>query len=134
MVELKDIWTAAGVLLGFQITVFVMRLQREIAVGDRGDLTWLVPTDYLNLAGIVVLSFGVFVIPLVETGGQVFALRAFGLAVIFFVGYVFGLAGHYELFNPRTSRSHPFWPLQEKIALLVVAVCCILYSWLSLRQ
>ena len=131
MMELKDIWTAAGVLLGFQITVFVMRLQREIAVGEKDDLTWLAPADYLNIAGIVVLAFGVFVSPILVMGGQVFAIRAFGLAIVLFVGNVFGIAGHYELFNPRTKRSHAFCPLQEQIALVVATVGCIAYCWIS---
>jgi hypothetical protein len=35
-----DIWIAAGVLLGFQVTAFAARINREVAVGERTDITW----------------------------------------------------------------------------------------------
>lgn len=48
-IQLTDIWTVAGVLLGFQVTSFAWRVSREVDVGQVRDLTWLPPADILNL-------------------------------------------------------------------------------------
>jgi hypothetical protein len=40
-IQLADVWTVAGVLLGFQVTSFAWRNSREVDVGKTGDLTWL---------------------------------------------------------------------------------------------
>ena len=39
--QLPHIWTATAVLLGFQITAFTWRINREVAMGDKGYITWL---------------------------------------------------------------------------------------------
>jgi hypothetical protein len=42
--DLKDLWTPTGLLLGFQVTLFKWRLEREAEVGDKGDiLGWFQP-------------------------------------------------------------------------------------------
>jgi len=46
--DLKDLWTPAGLILGFQVTLFKWRLERESEVGDKGDIPWLVPSDYIS--------------------------------------------------------------------------------------
>jgi hypothetical protein len=43
IVDIGSLWAAAGVLAGLQITAFTLRINREIAVGREGDLTWLPP-------------------------------------------------------------------------------------------
>jgi len=40
-IDLGALWTAAGVLAGLQITAFALRVNREVAVGAHGDITWL---------------------------------------------------------------------------------------------
>ena len=53
--DLKDLWTPTGLLLGFQVTLFKWRLEREAEVGDKGDIPWLVPADYVSILGMLTL-------------------------------------------------------------------------------
>jgi hypothetical protein len=52
-IQPTEIWIAAGVLLGFQVASFA-RVNREVAVGEQRDVTWLPPSDILNLSSMVV--------------------------------------------------------------------------------
>lgn len=38
---IANIWTAAGLLLGFQVTSFLWRIAQEAAVADKNQVTWL---------------------------------------------------------------------------------------------
>jgi hypothetical protein len=71
--DISDIWTAAGIILGFQINALLRRVQREAAAGDQLSdrsrseagyrLNRLSIADYLSVLAIFVTSFGVFVLP-----------------------------------------------------------------------
>ncbi|MGW1716020.1 hypothetical protein [Streptomyces sp. NPDC002156] len=133
--DLGSLWTAAGVVSGFQVTGFALRINREIDVSGKGDITWLPPADILNLLSIAVTMLGVFVAPVLGIGGTTVPVKAFGLSVLLLAGYPFALAGHYDLFNPRTYRSWTYCPRQERIVLSVVGVSAITYTALAvLRQ
>ena len=134
-ISLEQIWTVAGILLGFQVTAFAWRITREAEVGDTNDITWLPPADYLNLLSMVLTVAGVFVLPLLGIGGIGIARLAFGLASILLVGYSFALAGHYELFDPNNERSLPrkYCPKQEQAVLMIVVVVVIAYIWVASR-
>lgn len=62
-IPLEFIWVAGGVLLGFQVTSFAARVNREIKVGEHRDITWLPPADILNLFSMSVLVIGIFILP-----------------------------------------------------------------------
>jgi hypothetical protein len=126
-IALADLWVAAGVLLGLQGATFAHRVHREIAVADEGDPTWLPPADVANLASTIVMIVGVFILPAFGVGGLSLARYAFGLSALLFAGHLFAIAGHYELFNPKTSRSHVYFPVQERIAIGLVTVAAIAY-------
>jgi hypothetical protein len=122
--ELKDLWTPAGVILGFQMTSFAWRLAEEAKVRNEGDIPWLVPADYLNLAGMLILVFGVFVGPIFPAAAMLpwskQAVVLFGLGTLLFVGHVFAMAGHYQLFNKtrRGSGMKLTWcPRQEAVTV-----------------
>lgn len=117
MIEVGDIWTVAGVLVGFEAASFAWRVQREAAVGDQNGLTWLPPADYLNLLGLLVVGVGVFALPVLNVVGETTMRKALGLGIVFWIGHVFALAGHYELYNPKTKRSMVYFPCQEKVAV-----------------
>jgi hypothetical protein len=61
--DLKDLWTPTGLLLGFQVTLFKWRIEREANVGDEGDIPWLVPADYVGIGGMLCFLFGVILLP-----------------------------------------------------------------------
>lgn len=117
MIEVGDIWTVAGVLVGFEAASFAWRVQREATVGDQNCPTWLPLADYLNLLGLLVVGLGVFALPVLNVVGETTIGKALGLGVVLWIGHVFALAGHYELYNPNTPRSMAFCPCLEKVAL-----------------
>ncbi len=126
-IDLSQIWTAAGILVGFQVTSFAWRIAQEAQIADKGDLTWIPPADYLNLLSMVATVLGVFVAPVLGFADTAKAQMWFGLGAILFVGHSFALAGHYELFNPKTKRSYEYFPLQEKVVFFSVAILSIAY-------
>lgn len=130
--QFTDIWSAAGILIGFQVASFTWRVSREVEVGKTGDLTWLPPADMLNLISMVTLMVGVFILPILNLADLNFAQHSFGLAVILFVGYPFALAGHYDLYNSKTSRSYSYFPFQEKVVVLIIIILVVGYLLLSI--
>lgn len=124
--QVGELWTAAGVLLGFQVAAFLMRLGREIAVGDRYSVTWMPPSDFLNLGSMVVTAIGVFILPLLGWTALETNARLFGLALLLFVGYPFALAGHYDMYN-RKPRTGVYCTRQEIVAVTVVGAVVLLY-------
>ena len=88
---------------------------------------FLDPTsDILNLISLVVLVGGVFVLPVLGFDDKRLLTYAFGLGMLLFVGYPFGLAGHYELYNKK-QRTFRYFPCQEKIAIAVITALAITY-------
>jgi len=126
-VDLGALWTAGGVLAGLQITAFTLRITREIAVGREGDITWLPLADALNLLSLLVTMLGVFIAPVLDIGGVALPAKAFGASVLLLTGYPFALAGHYDMYNFRTSRTMAYCPTQERVVLAVVAVALVGY-------
>jgi hypothetical protein len=79
-------------ILGFQATLFKWGLEREAEVGDKGDIPWLVPSDYISIAGMLILVFGVILLPVSGRISETTARMLFGLGALFFVGQALGLA------------------------------------------
>jgi hypothetical protein len=124
-----NIWTAAGVLLGFQLTAFTWRLNRELEMGDRGERVWVPLADMLNLAAFVVVVGGVYVLPVLGVSDRALPRDALGLGVVMLAFYPFALLGHYELFKPPDDPDdqRPRCPGQEQIVLVVAALAVIAY-------
>ena len=132
--ELKDLWTPTGLLLGFQVTLFKWRLERESEVGDKGDIPWLVPSDYVSIVGMLAFLCGVLLLPMSGLASTVVARTSFGLGALLFVGQVLGLAGHYQLFNQSKTRKFVWFPTQEKAVVLLTVATGLLYLYWSLRR
>jgi hypothetical protein len=132
-IQISDIWTAAGILIGFQVASFSWRVSREVSVAQKEDLTWLPPADIVNLASMIVTVIGVFVLPTLGLVDLTFTLRSFGLAVLIFAGYPFALAGHYDMYNNKTTRSYLYFPLQERVVVVAVTILAIGYIVLAFR-
>jgi hypothetical protein len=127
-VQVPELWSAAGVIVGFQVTAFTLRINREIAMGDKKEVMWLPPADYVNLLSLMVTLFGVFVAPIMSLYGVSTAAAALGFAMTLLACYPFALAGHYKLFDPQNARKYPkFFPSQEKIAVGLCGLLGITY-------
>lgn len=125
--EIRDLWTPTGLLLGFQVTFFKWPLEREAGVGDQGDIPWLVPADYLNVFGMLCFVIGVILLPVLGITPVIVARGAFGLGAILFVGQALALAGHYQLYNRTRTREFVWCPTQEKVAIIVTVLVGVAY-------
>jgi hypothetical protein len=126
--NLKNLWTPTGLLLGFQVTIFKWRMEREAAVGDKGDIPWLVPSDYLSICGMLSFVFGVVLLPVSSLVPVSIARWSFGLGTLLFMGQTLGLAGHYQLYNRTKKRVFVWFPFQEKVIVYVTILIAFLYS------
>ncbi|MGB8991456.1 MAG: hypothetical protein WCD80_05335 [Desulfobaccales bacterium] len=131
--ELRDLWTPTGLILGFQVTLFKWRIEREAEVGDKDDITWLVPADYIGILGMLSFVFGVILLPLSGLVSVGVASAAFAFGALFFVGQALGLAGHYQLFNPRKAREFVWFPTQERVVVGITTIISLVYLIVLLR-
>jgi hypothetical protein len=126
------LWTVASVILGFQITAFIFRLQRETT------LPWedrhFPACEYLNLVSIALSVAGVFVMPLVW-GVQASTVKGmFAAAMSLFAFYPLAVAAHYRiLFRSKAAgNSDTFCSALEGIlsvtALLIAGTLVYLAS------
>lgn len=130
-ISLSDIWITAGFLIALQIVAFTWRVSREIAVDERGDISWLPPADIMNLVAMVFAFFGVFVPAIAGIGGPQIPRLALGLSIILFAGYPFALAGHYDLYK-KGRRSMAYATRQEKIAVSVTGIVAVAFLAFSI--
>ncbi len=126
--ELRDIWQAAAVLMGFQLAGFTWRLAREIEVAKAGAINWVPPADYLNLISLLTTVLCVFVLPTMGLLSVGAAERAFVVSVLLFAGYPFALLGHYGLlFNRGTTLPGMYSTKQERTVVAFTALVSVLY-------
>jgi hypothetical protein len=86
-----------------------------------------------NLASMLVVAIGVFVLPILNVANLRFMKFAFGLALLLFIGYPFALAGHYDMYNRKTQRSMKYFPLQEKVVAACVLLAIVAYLIVALK-
>src|ERR1700694_1640275 len=124
----KDLWIPTGLLLGFQVTLFKWRLEREAQVGDEKGIPWLVPADNVGIVGMLIFVLGVVLLPVAGVVHVEIARWAFGLGALLFIGQPLGLAGHYQLFNRSKKRQFVWFPSQEKVVVVLTLLIGLFYS------
>ncbi|CAN5299102.1 hypothetical protein BH11PSE4_BH11PSE4_15890 [soil metagenome] len=130
--ELRDLWTPTGLLLGFQVTFFKWRLEREVGIADKDVVSWLAPSDYLSILGMLCFVVGVILLPVAGVAATPFARTSFGLGALIFIGQSFGLAAHYELYDLE-KRTFAWFPTQEKVAVTLTISAAVLYLVVMLK-
>jgi hypothetical protein len=126
-----QIWTPTGIILGFQMTLFSWRLSEEAKVGDAGDIPWLIPSDYVNILGMLVLVIGVYLLPIMNLVDIGFCKISFGFGAFLFIGQALGTAAHYQLFNISKKRVFVWFPKQEKIVLSCFTILSVIFLIIS---
>ncbi|MFC1982822.1 hypothetical protein ACFLV5_03455 [Chloroflexota bacterium] len=129
--QLSNIWLAAAVILGFQVTWFIWRVSREVLMRSKGAPTWLPRADIVNLISMTLIVIGVFILPILGVRDLNIMKAFFGLAILLFVGYPFALIGHYKLYKWRID-DHSYCPQQEKIVIYIIGALTIIYIILSI--
>jgi hypothetical protein len=124
--DLEHLWTAAGLIAGFQLTAFTIRINRAIGLGDQKKTARLPPADYVNLVSWAIILLGVFAAPISGLYGEVIAAKVLGFSFTLLACYPFSLAAHYELFNYR-ERSFETFPFQEKVGIAVTGILGLAY-------
>jgi hypothetical protein len=130
--DLKDLWTVASVILGFQITAFTWRMTRETGFPEAQRR--FPPCEYLNLFSLVMSALGVFVLPLLRPNLAFQAvIGVFACSMILLGIYPFAVVAHYKLLFTRRGGAVTFCSVPEGI-LVVISVLGVIgfafsYSW-----
>ncbi len=130
-IDLRDLWIAMSLIVGFQFTLFQWRIDREARMVEKEpkQKSWLPPSDWMGGASMLCFVLGGIMLPAIGIIDDVnTAQRLFGLGTLLALGQIIGLAGHYELFTIKV-RSQAFFPLQEQIVLAMFALLTAWYCW-----
>jgi hypothetical protein len=127
---LNDLQQMAGILIGFQITIFTFRITRELNL-DRKQ-RWFPLPDFINLISVLITVLFIFIYPL-KTNKNIDLLLCkdlFGLSILLFVIYPFALVGHYDLFQvpSRRNEQQKYITKQEMIVLIIGLFMTVIYS------
>ena len=93
-IDFHDLLVATSVLVGFQVTLFIWRIDREVE-----QHSWLPPSDWLGALSMLCFVVGGLLLPIVGAVDIQTAKNFFGLGALLTIGHLFGLVGHYELFT-----------------------------------
>jgi predicted membrane-bound spermidine synthase len=128
-IDFHDLLVAVSVLVGFQVTLFMWRIDRE--AGKKSDQrSWLPPSDWLGGLSMLCFVVGGLLLPILGLVDIQTAKKLFGLGALLTIGHIFGLVGHYQLFSIKV-RVQTWFPPQERIVLSIFAALTILYCWLA---
>ena len=126
-IDFHDLLVAISVLVGFQVTLFIWRIDREVEKKPE-QRSWLPPSDWLGGLSMLCFVVGGLLLPIIGMVDIQTAKKLFGLGALLTMGHIFGLVGHYELLTIKV-RTHVWFPRQERIVLSVFAALMILYCW-----
>ena len=95
--QLSQLLTGATVLAGFQLTAFTWRINREVAVEEKGQPTWMTLADGFVVASFLVLVIGVFAAPLLCSVPTEMVAKLLGIAMMLFAGVSFRIGQSLQL-------------------------------------
>ena len=126
-IDFHDLLVAISVLIGFQVTLFIWRIDREVEKKHE-QRSWLPASDWLGGLSMLCFVGGGLLLPIIGVADIQTAKKLFGLGALLTIGHLFGLVGHYELLTMKV-RTHAWFPRQERCVLSVFAILTILYCW-----
>ncbi|MBL7809285.1 MAG: hypothetical protein JNN28_15805 [Saprospiraceae bacterium] len=125
----NELLQIAGILIGFQITIFTFRMTRELTL--KRKKRWFPLPDFINLLSVLITVIFVFLYPLknMETFDLKTCQKLFGFAILLFIIYPFALIGHYEFFTKSSKRikDQKYLTSQELIVMIIGSIVSILY-------
>ena len=87
--------TIASIISAFGAAMLFFRIQRELAMGEKGEIIWLPVADWLIVAATLI-SLLFVIVPLVLDAKRLPAAAA-GSAAILVAGYVLAILAHYRI-------------------------------------
>ncbi|AEE53292.1 hypothetical protein [Haliscomenobacter hydrossis] len=129
MNEIITFWQVAGILLGFQVTAFTFRLNRELQFPDRTQ-RWFPLADFLNILSMLITTIFVFAIPIAQRNNINIdnCYFWFGVAMIIFVFYPIALIAHYDLLGKKKEEEQRYTTKQEFIVIIIALLSTIIYT------
>jgi len=102
--------SVATIIAGFSATMLYFRIQRELDMGNRGEINWIPWSDWLLIVAMMV-SLVLCIIPLVlmPTASKAYRIlppASCASATILLAGYPFAILAHYR-FIFRQRRAGP---------------------------
>lgn len=126
---LNELLQIAGILIGFQLTIFTFRMTRELSL-DR-QKRWFPLPDFINLFSVLISVCFLFLYPLknIDTFDIKLCQKLFGFSILLFVVYPFALIGHYDLFAKASKRitDQKYVTRQEIVVMIIGGIMSILY-------
>jgi hypothetical protein len=102
-IDFHDLLVATSVLVGFQVTLFIWRIDREVEKKPEQH-SWLPPSDWLGGLSMLCFVVGGLLLPIVGAVDFQTAKNFFGLGALLTIGHLFGLVGHYETFYDQSAK------------------------------
>lgn len=141
----SDLIAAAAVIVGFGVTVFMFRVQRELYVLEvlEEKRLWLAWADYLIIGSVSLAVFGV-ILPLLATPAVSANLVAWSAslcvaAVVLQAGYIPSILAHYriELGARREGPRAKGEPIERRLVIMTAIAALAAFSltiWLRIGK
>jgi hypothetical protein len=133
MIEDGILADIASIIAGFGSAMLFFRIERELRMGERNEVTWIPWADRL-LVSATLISLLLVIFPLVTLSsrpGILENLPAAGCSAvsIMVAGYIFGILAHYRLIfgkNRSGPRDNPE-PAERRLVLLAAALAAVAF-------
>lgn len=122
--------TLAGLIVAFATPLILFRIQRELDMHERGEITWIPWADWLLILASVACLVGVLLPLAMGLHSSAVVLNAcaaiLAASIALVAGYIFSILAHYRLIlsfgrsGPRTN------PEPSEVVLIVLTVALAL--------
>ena len=122
-----------SLLIALQFAAFGWRINREIAVGDEGRLTWFPISDYLNLLSMITLVIFCIILPMIITINSNILEMIISISFILLIMHPVNTASHYRLFSKKgrykyieLGKDFPWITDQEIVTIIITLTLSII--------
>lgn len=133
MPDAEVLATIASIVTAAGITMLFFRVQREIGMGERDEITWIAFADWL-LIGATLTAVAVVLLPILLFDSELLSRRipiaGCTAALVCMGGYVLALPAHYRLvfgsdrIGPRTNPE----PAERVIVVGAAMIALVLFG------
>jgi phosphoglycerol transferase MdoB-like AlkP superfamily enzyme len=135
-----DLIALAAIIIGFGSTIIAFRIQREVAMDEKGERLWVPWADWLVLLAIALcVAFVIFLLARVTPCRIAFASAAGASAIVLEAGYIPSILAHYRILfgKDRTKQRLPRErgePAEMVFVTLTVVLAVIAFAFVHCQQ